>query len=1400
MRSHSIAALIAAVTAATTLAAGVPSTAFAAPRPSGSLDAAPALSKTKVSDRISSLKASSTQAFIETTSPAAIESGSATASATQARAARSKAVSDSVGTALKKLDPSARIQYTTSYALSGLAVNASPQALSKLAENSAVSSKIQRVVPLPQLTTTDAGSTTDTATVTEQQKQAEQRENATKTGEPGVLTPANKNSDRLAGAVKAWQQTHRTGEGVNVAIVDTGLDYTHADFGGKGTTAAYDLALSAAKQSVDPLTDPQLSSLLDRSKYKGGWDFAGTTYGSRVNGQVVSTPTPDPNPIDGAGGHHGTHVAGTSLGYGVNADGSTFTGDYSKLTNAEVSDMLVGPGTAPKAGVYALKVFGDNGGSTGLAVQALDWVARHNTTASAADRIDIVSMSLGGSYGAPDDPENEAVDNLTRQGVLSVIAAGNDGDVTDILGNPGGAKSALTVAASNSGKTVQDAARVVSGGSLHGRLLAGQYSQDYADLDNFDVTGKVVKLTDQNNLTGCAAYSQADKDAVRGNIAWIEWDDDNVVCGSGQRFTMAQQAGAIGVVFASQSDLPSAGIAGNAGIPGIQLVKSSVDDAFTQALDSGTLELELASSLRHAREVDYSKQYEDTVADFTSRGLHGSYDGTVKPDVSAPGVGIISASAGTGTQFEVMSGTSMATPFTSGVTALVRQAHPDWSAEQVKAQVINTADHDILTADRGQAISPLRAGTGRIDALAAVNNGVQVSSDDTLAVTGQFGVVRVPQNGYSATKTFTVTNTTAQTRSYTLEYRPRTQVPGVSYRLSTDRISVGPRQKKTFTVTLTAVQSQLRRSRDASESAQVHGQHRSYVTDASGVIRLQPTDNASVADQYGLRVVVSSAPKALSETDAHFNSVGGGNDRSAALSITGHGCDQGSGDEREASRAVPLVLSNLDGTNAYTGDLDSNGQRSLAAADIRAVGYGSTAGQHGDPSKGTVYFGIETDKSWNNLSGSGVMFDLFLQTADDKVFETTVESSSGNTQYDTAFASTYDITGNEPVQVDREPIDDAFQHDSNQLVLSIKLSALGVRADTQSLPLLFFVRTYSEFSSNQGHRVDTVGLNGNQFLPSNVFDALDPDLSFGARAGQAGQARTTSAEGQRAAASDEDQIFFPDDQGSTIPVTLGGSADAANVRTLTLHTHGRQADTTSDQPVIDYDNLTAVDKAVLRADIRRFSGLTQSEYTADSWKAFQQALERARQTLADPNATQAQVAEADKDLRLAYDTLVFATPAVNKDQLRAAVESGGKLASSGYTSQSWATFAQALERARQVLADPNATQEQVDEALNALNTARDALVRAEHGGTGTPSTPAQPATPGQGGGDKRSPASSARPSAAVRSAGRFVELGRTGSAVTAVVILSAALLATGVLLVGSRLARRRHRSGSSSQD
>ncbi|MFI9773406.1 S8 family peptidase [Streptomyces sp. NPDC051956] len=109
---------------------------------------------------------------------------------------------------------------------------------------------------------------------------------------------------------------------------------------------------------------------------------------------------------------------------------------------------------------------------------------------------------------------------------------------------------------------------------------------------------------------------------------------------------------------------------------------------------------------------------DDSTASFSSRGpAYGSH--TLKPEITAPGVGISAAAAGgRGVYaYQSMSGTSMATPHVAGAAAIVKQRHPDWNAQQIKAALVSSADAAIPGDVR-------ETGGGRLDVKAAIDEKV----------------------------------------------------------------------------------------------------------------------------------------------------------------------------------------------------------------------------------------------------------------------------------------------------------------------------------------------------------------------------------------------------------------------------------------------------------------------------------------------------------------------------------------------------------------------------------------------------------------------------------------------------------------------------------------------------
>src|SRR3954452_17506826 len=112
----------------------------------------------------------------------------------------------------------------------------------------------------------------------------------------------------LIHAQQVWQDLGNTGKGVTIGVIDTGIDYTHADFGGSGSVEQFK-ALQAAEAQPAP------ADVFPNAKVVGGHDFVGDAY----NADKGTAPQPDDNPLDCEG--HGSHVAGTAAGFGVNADG-----------------------------------------------------------------------------------------------------------------------------------------------------------------------------------------------------------------------------------------------------------------------------------------------------------------------------------------------------------------------------------------------------------------------------------------------------------------------------------------------------------------------------------------------------------------------------------------------------------------------------------------------------------------------------------------------------------------------------------------------------------------------------------------------------------------------------------------------------------------------------------------------------------------------------------------------------------------------------------------------------------------------------------------------------------------------------------------------------------------------
>ena len=896
-------------------------------------------------------------------------------------------------------------------------------------------------------------------------------------------TPSLSYSTLLVRAPQAWSTYSDLGAGSTIAIIDTGIDYTHADLGGPGTPAAYQAA-RAADTSAPAYPDP--------NKIAGGYDFAGDAYNPAE--PAHRKPAPDPNPLDCDG--HGTHVAGIAAGYGENPDGTTFTGSYLTLPTDSASYQAlfrIGPGMAPEAKLYAYKVFGCQG-STDLITAAIDRAADPNGDGDTSDHVNVINMSLGSDFTSPQDADSVAADNASKLGISVVVAAGNGGDLYDAGGAPGDAPRVISVANSVDAYSQLDTLHVSAPSGI-----AGGYGAERSDAFNWasggDLNGSVVALSDPSNKDGCDALSSADAATVAGKIAFLEWTDNDATrrCGSAVRSDNVAKAGAIGAILADDEDTFAAGITGSKKIPVVIVTKSGADAIRALLANGVTISGTSASDFKQL-----IPGLDDEVSSSSSRGIGAA--GNVKPDVTGVGTSVFSAAMDTGNQGISFTGTSMASPEVAGLAALVRAKHPDWSPEEVKADIMNTADQDLWTGTghTGFRYAPNRVGAGRIDAKAALDNVVLAYvTNDPGAVSASFGPVAVSAKT-TLSKTIAVVNKGGGSVTYSIAYDPLTQVPGATYSVSPSSVTLAPGQTQKITVTLTVDPSQLTKPIDPTATRMQAGFPRDYTADASGRVLL------TSSGQPTLRVPVYASPRPVAKmTQAKSLSMPGGKIQTALLRLKGTQVSRGSGVSAIKSLVAGFELQATSGAlkrcsrSSATGCIHAADEK---AADLKYVGTASNAPEltavHKKPlgKLGREYFAITTQGPWRTPALSDE-YDIYIDSTGNRKPDAVLF----NTRLpDTDIFAAALVNPKTNKVLDVEPIDDrlgnvdAAAFDSDTLVLPVKISALpGV--SKKHARIRYGVVAYSSFAHAP---VDRVGLTKKLRIDGTLStDVLDPGVS-----------------------------------------------------------------------------------------------------------------------------------------------------------------------------------------------------------------------------------------------------------------------------------------------------------------
>ena len=757
--------------------------------------------------------------------------------------------------------------------------------------------------------------------------------------------PSNSTSVPFIGATEVWDSLGLDGEGVSIGIIDTGTDYIHTNFGGSGDPSDY----------IEHATNP--APFFPTAKVVGGHDFAGDLFQPGGPEPINNVPQPDPFPLDCNG--HGTHVSGSAAGLGVNANGTTFQGPYDGTV--PFSNLLIGPGVAPGASLYALRVFGCSG-ATFLTTQAIEWAIDPNQDGDLSDHLDVINMSLGSGFGGDLDSSVVASNNAAQAGMIVVVAAGNDGDTVHIVGSPSVAARVMSVSATVDDGLSDNLAVVASPDSIAGTYPIGIATFGPALTQ---VSGMVAEAFDDDSdgtttTDGCTAITNPGD--VAGKIALI----DRGGCGFSVKVQNAQDAGAIAALIVNnQGDFTI-----NMGGSGSGI---AIPSGFIGQSNGNAIRGEVGGGVDLTLGVFPAPDRADTIAGFSSRGPARS--GNLKPDIGAPGQSITSSLVGSPTTPGVfpltISGTSMATPHIAGVMAILRQAHPDWSVEELKALAMNYSTQDLFVG-RGETppvFGPSRVGVGRTVVPASATQEVIAYADrgDGL-ISVSFGNLEVVSPS-TYTADIHVVNKGSSSASYAVDYEAINDAAGVDVTVSPSNVTVAGGGSATLTVTLNADPSAMTHDFDPTQAATVNGLPRHWLTEEGGRVVL-------AGDGTSLWVPVHATVRPASRVFSIRRNFPGG-DPTPNFFLDGEAGVLTAVDTAppigELSLVTGFELQHMSGDDEGTFEF-------LNAADLAYVGvttdYRSVDALGGGLADSTVYFGIAAQANW--ATPNEVTFNVWI--------------------------------------------------------------------------------------------------------------------------------------------------------------------------------------------------------------------------------------------------------------------------------------------------------------------------------------------------------------------------------------------------------------------------------------
>lgn len=644
-----------------------------------------------------------------------------------------------------------------------------------------------------------------------------------------AVKPSYVKSQSFLGVEKLWQEGFE-GQGVKVAVIDTGIDPHHPEF--KGV-------------------------------YKGGKNFVPFSphYKTKRTENDASETRPSERPpsmpaVNEWGypyaTNHGTHVAGTIAAIGANKFGFK--------------------GVAPKVDLYAYRVLG------AYSSASMSWVLAAIEEAVEQD-MDVINLSLSGITTSEADAGAFAVNNAMLAGTITVSAMGNAGQFRGSIGSP--ATSRLGIAVGNS--TIPEERHTATVNAKAGNITVAKTLNMIAAVTGASPGKQLPNALDLVAVPGAGNKTDYSKLNVKGKAVLVAVGGIEIA----DKIKIAKEMGAAAILIHNirngfNAPAPS-GTYLNDGfdfIPAFDLSQTDGEALRRQLLTSkGSVKFSnIKLTLTKGDEIDESSSIGPSTPNFD-----------IKPDVVAPGTSIMSAKpmykadnpkADYSKAYVRQTGTSMASPHVAGVAALILQAHPDWAPFDVKVALMNTAK--LLDTNKYDVFAQ---GAGRVQAYDAVHSPFLAYNIDkaVLNATGAladnkkgsvtFGMQPLSLGNVSVTKKIIVKDILGKGGSFKVSVETKKGFGNA--KVTVDKAAFTLKGEQVLNVKLTAS-----KNAEAVEDSEILG----YIHISNGAKRVSLPFTASFSPTKNVEVQNLN----VTETDLSFNGDGKNDSANITFRLTGN--------------------------------------------------------------------------------------------------------------------------------------------------------------------------------------------------------------------------------------------------------------------------------------------------------------------------------------------------------------------------------------------------------------------------------------------------------------------------------------------------------------------------------